>query len=145
MIFHQQQIHSSAALPKIGLSVIIFLTVQLSCSRKTTNEIRQPEDDAALPRGFDSEDCEVYQKNSDSNSVADVNIDGSIGTSSSISNLFGGSSCIGNSGGAGVSNQIGNFFASSGTSNGPLGCTEAMDSLGNYVKKKFKQLINRFL
>ena len=52
----------------------------------------QPEDDAALPRGFDSEDCEVYQKNSDSNSVADVNIDGSIGTSSSISNLFGGSS-----------------------------------------------------
>ena len=105
----------------------------------------QPEDDAALPRGFDSEDCEVYQKNSDSNSVADVNIDGSIGTSSSISNLFGGSSCIGNSGGAGVSNQIGNFFASSGTSNGPLGCTEAMDSLGNYVKKKFKQLINRFL
>ena len=101
----------------------------------------QPEDDAALPRGFDSEDCEVYQKNSDSNSVADVNIDGSIGTSSSISNLFGGSSCIGNSGGAGVSNQIGNFFASSGTSNGPLGCTEAMDSLGNYVKKKFKQLI----
>lgn len=89
----------------------------------------QPEDDAALPRGFDSEDCEVYQKNSDSNSVADVNIDGSIGTSSSISNLFGGSSCIGNSGGAGVSNQIGNFFASSGTSNGPLGCTEAMDSL----------------
>ena len=103
----------------------------------------QPEDDAALPRGFDSEDCEVYQKNSDSNSVADVNIDGSIGTSSSISNLFGGSSCIGNSGGAGVSNQIGNFFASSGTSNGPLGCTEAMDSLGNYVKKKFKQVINR--
>ena len=104
----------------------------------------QPEDDAALPRGFDSEDCEVYQKNSDSNSVADVNIDGSIGTSSSISNLFGGSSCIGNSGGAGVSNQIGNFFASSGTSNGPLGCTEAMDSLGNYVKKNFKQVINHF-
>ena len=25
----------------------------------------QPEDDAALPRGFDSEDCDVYQKNND--------------------------------------------------------------------------------
>lgn len=90
----------------------------------------QPEDDAALPRGFDSEDCEVYQKNNDSNSVTGVNMEGSIGNSSSVSNLFGGSSCMGSSGGVGASNQLGNFFTSSGTGNAPLRCTEAMDSLG---------------
>jgi len=54
----------------------------------------QPEDDAALPRGFDSEDCDVYQKNNDNNSELVGNMEGSIGTSSSVSNLFGGSSCI---------------------------------------------------
>ena len=91
----------------------------------------QPEDDAALPRGFDSEDCEVYQKNSDSASVTGVNGEGSVGPSSSACNLFGGSSCIGNNSGAGMSNQMGHFFtSSSGVGNGPLGCTETMDSLG---------------
>ena len=96
----------------------------------------QPEDDAALPRGFDSEDCEVYQKNSDNNSMTGVNTEGSIGNSSSVSNLFGGSSCMGSSGGVGASNQLGNFFTSSGAGNNPLRCTEPMDSLGtNFTYK----------
>ena len=90
----------------------------------------QPEDDAALPRGFDSEDCDVYQKNNDNNSELVGNMEGSIGTSSSVSNLFGGSSCIGNSGSGSVSNPLGNFFSSGTNANGPLGCTEPMDSLG---------------
>jgi len=89
----------------------------------------QPEDDAALPRGFDSEDCDVYQKNNDSNSESVGNVEGSIGTSSSVSNLFGGSSCMGNTGTGSVTNPLGNFFSSGATVNGPLGCTEAMDSL----------------
>merc|ERR1711874_496332 len=56
-------------------------------------------------------------------------MDGSIGNSSSVSNLFGGSSCMGSSGGAGATNQLGSFFTSSGAGNGPMRCTEAMDSL----------------
>ena len=100
----------------------------------------QPEDDAALPRGFDSEDCEVYQKISDNGSVTGINMEGSIGTSSSVSNLFGGSSCIGSSGSAGMGNQLGNLFTSSGATNGPLGCTEAMDSLGVHVVTKYTNL-----
>ena len=90
----------------------------------------QPEDDAALPRGFDSEDCDVYQKNNDNNSELVGNMEGSIGTSSSVSNLFGGSSCIGNSGSGSVSNPLGNLFSSGTNANGPSGCTEPMDSLG---------------
>ena len=91
----------------------------------------QPEDDAALPRGFDSEDCEVYQKNNDSSSIMGINPDDiSIGMSSSASNLFGGSSCIGTgASGGGMGNHIGNFFQSSGVAGVP-GCTEPMDSLG---------------
>ena len=93
----------------------------------------QPEDDAALPRGFDSEDCEVYQKNNENSSVTGINHDEiSLGTSGSASNLFGGSSCMGNSSG-GMGNQLGNLFQASGTGSVPLGCTEAMDSLGKLV------------
>ena len=90
----------------------------------------QPEDDAALPRGFDSEDWDVYQKNSESTTESIGNMEGSLGTSSSVSNLFGGSSCMGNSGSGSVSNPLGSFFSSGGAGNGPLGCTEPMDSLG---------------
>ena len=93
----------------------------------------QPEDDAALPRGFDSEDCEVYQKNNENSSVTGIHHDEiSLGTSGSASNLFGGSSCMGNSSG-GMGNQLGNLFQASGTGSVPLGCTEAMDSLGKLV------------